>query len=121
MTKPLSEMTRSELVDACIKGQQRSADLAAHVEAAKGIMHRLIETECYMRGPRPPAVQEYLDWVYAEPATTLARLKAEWQAEALERCAKGVAACKPGATPRGISISIKMEAEELRRQAEEVS
>jgi len=32
MTKPLSEMTRSELVDACIKGQQRSADLAAHVE-----------------------------------------------------------------------------------------
>ena len=61
MTKPLSEMTRSELVDACIKGQQRSADLAAHVEAAKGIMHRLIETECYMRGPRPPAVQEYLD------------------------------------------------------------
>jgi hypothetical protein len=51
--------------------------------------------------------------------TSIARLKAEWQAEALERCAKGVAACKPGATPRGISIAIKMEAEELRRQAEE--
>jgi len=51
-------------------------------------------------------------------AKALARLKAEWQAEALERCAKGVAACKPGATPRGISIAIKMEAEELRRQAE---
>ena len=50
--------------------------------------------------------------------TSLARLKAQWQAEVLERCAKGVAACKPGATPRGISIAIKMEAEELRRQAE---
>ena len=50
--------------------------------------------------------------------SSLARLKAQWQAEALERCAKGVAACKPGATPRGISIAIKMEAAELRRQAE---
>ena len=51
--------------------------------------------------------------------SSLARLKAQWQAEALERCAKGVAACKPGATPRGISIAIKMEAAELRRQFEE--
>jgi hypothetical protein len=59
------------------------------------------------------------DWEpESEPTTSLTRLKAEWQAEVLERCAKGVAACKPGATPRGISIAIKMEAEELRRQAE---
>jgi len=98
--------------------EKENTALAAHVESAKGIMHRLIETERYMRGPRPPAVQEYLDWMSGQPTISLARLKAQWQAEVLEQCAKGVAACKPGATPRSISIAIKMEANELRRRAE---
>lgn len=78
-----------------------------------------------LKDERAQAVQQAVkrarrEWA-KEDTVALARRKAEWQAEVLERCAKGVAACKPGATTRGISIAIKMEAEELRRQAEETT
>src|SRR5690554_4888097 len=89
--------------------------LAAHVERMRDVWQRL-----HLRSPvHVEVLKAYSHVMRDTPTASLARLKAEWQADALEGCAKGVAACKPGATPRGISIAIKMEAAELRRQAED--
>jgi|SRR5690554_2990519 len=49
----------------------------------------------------------------------LARQKLLWQAEALEEVAEGVAHCDRRATPRGISIAIKMKAKDIQKQSEE--
>ena len=93
-------------------------------DALKAHFHRLAKKVIeHCSGPLPGTAQmellrEVSDVLRDLPATSLARRDLLKQAEVLERCAKGVAACKPGATPRGISIAIKTEAEELRRQAE---
>ena len=93
--------------------------LATQLDRAEEALAEARRAQAIMRDTFATQVQQAVsrarkDWA----AQGSPWVKAQWQAEALERCAKGVAACKPGATPRGISIAIKMEAEELRRQAE---
>ena len=101
--------------------------LAAHLERYRAAYVKLTNAECtqdadtgeYLRLVERKLMDEF-DAIADETYTTsLARQKMLWQAEALESCAEKVAACSPGATPRGISIAIKMEAAELRRQAED--
>jgi len=99
MTKPLSEMTRSELVDACIKGQQRSADLAAHVERLRFTLidaKRCVAVTAY---PRLYTASQYkglakrvmrrIEEVGKEaPATSLAHIKAQFCRDVVDRLAE---------------------------------
>lgn len=89
MTKPLSKMSRRELTDVCIKGQQRSVDLAAHAEKLNSKLadinnslygQNLHIAGWHLNGDTEPMDTwfEYGDWE-PEPCgcTSLARLIAE--------------------------------------------
>lgn len=80
MTRPISEMTRAELVDEVVRLQQRNADLAAHVERQRETL-QWIWDKVNLGGWAHERVKTALA---DTPDTSLARLKAQWQAEALQ-------------------------------------
>lgn len=57
--------------------------------------------------------------MFASAYGSLSRMKAQWQAEALEAMAEEIGRYDHSAGPLGISISVRMRAKGLRRQAEE--
>lgn len=125
MTKPLSKMSRSELVDACIKEQQRSAALAAHVERLFEVWDTLTSED----RPDVPTLIQHMDDVFTDgPATSLARRdlikRAEAQIEAFEGVLAYCKAVPPAASSGRKVLRILRERAEarrsaLRRQAEE--
>ena len=88
--------------DVAMLGEGMAA-LSAHVE-------RMIDAACSESAG--PKMRQAID---DGPATSLARLKAKWQAEALEQAANGIEPLSYGAT------SLRNRADELRRQAEEAT
>lgn len=63
--------------------QERDA-LADHLSKVPPIMSRLASTPAYRGGPRPPAVEDYLDWAFSKPDTSsLTRRDAKMKAEAI--------------------------------------
>ena len=125
MTKPLSEMTRSELVDACIKGQQRSADLAAHVDGMERRGDQMaIELRDWLGSYGPDDETERMLEVWEEaksrrPEASLTRLRAEWQAEGAQLTADSIRYEYEGEIHQDrIADHADEVAAELRRQAE---
>lgn len=85
----LSELLEAAGIDAKeIKAENEQLrkerdELAAREAAAKSLISRLIEAPAYRGGPRPAAVQEFIDWA-SGGIDHLARRDARMKSEALE-------------------------------------
>lgn len=115
MTRPISEMTRAELVGEVVRLQQRNADLEAQVERLRTACQIAFQTpldEHYSKGVNVALCHA----IESTAETSLARLIAEKQAEALDDAAEEFEA-------EGIHLvaaqALRHSAYELRRQAEE--
>ena len=93
---------------------QENTALAAHVEAAGP--H--ITAYCNFESSPHEFAVAMVEWERSSPETSLARLKAEWQAEAMEGWLEQMRYME-GLNTFDCMESAELYAEELRRQAEE--